>query len=194
MLIWQEMAALGYDQTDGNRFVRSHEFTDPFKKIRTSASSDLLGVGAGAYSHVGVKVAKANYRGHVFRNDPNIRTYVDAVLTGNVPIATGRGVDEEELLAGSYATGLRTGRIEDESRRSLRSAHPQLSRYYDALVNELNNAGALEAYLDDSGQAGLRLSSLGKLFEDEALSFFFSPAVKSALATKTTSERKLQLA
>ncbi|PDT65057.1 hypothetical protein CO683_34195 [Bradyrhizobium ottawaense] len=194
MLIWQEMAALGYDQTDGNRFVRSHEFTDPFKKIRTSASSDLLGLGAGAYSHVGIKVTKGNYRGHVFRNDPNIRAYVDAVLTGNVPIATGRAVDEEELLAASYATGLRTGRIEDESLRSLRSAHPQLSRYYDALVNELNSAGALEAYLDDSGQAGLRLSSLGRLFEDEALSLFFSPAVKSALATETTSERKPQLA
>ncbi|TGN74452.1 radical SAM protein [Bradyrhizobium yuanmingense] len=194
MLIWQEMATLGYHQTDGNRFVRAREFTDPFKKIRTSASSDLLGVGAGAYSHVGVEVRKTGDRGYVFRNDPSIPTYVDAVLTGSVPIATGRCVDEEEVLAGSYSTGLRIGRIEDESLRSIRAAHPQVSRYYDALVNELNNAGALESYLEASGQPGLRLSSLGQLFEDEVLSLFFSPAVKSALTTKPTRERKLQLA
>ncbi|KRR13640.1 hypothetical protein CQ10_38745 [Bradyrhizobium valentinum] len=192
MLIWQEMAVLGYDQTDGNRFVRSRQYTDPFKKIRTSASNDLLGVGAGAYSHVGAKATKGNRRGHVFRNEPNIRAYVDAVLNGNVPVATGRAVDEEELVAASYATGLRTGRIEDENLRSIRSARQQLSRHYDALVNKLSNVGALEAYLDDNGQAGLRLSSLGKLFEDETLSLFFSPAVKSALAMKTISERKLQ--
>jgi oxygen-independent coproporphyrinogen III oxidase len=192
MLIWQEMAMLGYEQTDGNRFVRAHRYTDPFKKIRTSASSDLLGVGAGAYSHVGAKATNGSHRGHVFRNEANIHSYVDAVLTGNVPVTTGQAIGEEELLAASYATGLRTGRIEDEKLRSIRAARHPFSRHYDALVNKLSNAGALEGYLDENSQAGLRLSALGRLFEDETLSLFFSPAVNRALAMKTTGERKLQ--
>ncbi|MGY4238283.1 coproporphyrinogen III oxidase-like Fe-S oxidoreductase [Bradyrhizobium sp. USDA 4449] len=128
----------------------------------------------------------------MFRNESNIRTYVDTVLKGGIPVTTGRTVDEEELLAASYATGLRTGRIEDEGLRSMQAARPQLATYYDALVNKLSNAGVLEGYLDDNGRAGLRLSTLGRLFEDEALSVFFSPTVKRALSVKMTGERKLQ--
>src|SRR5262249_5038455 len=68
MLIWQEMAALGYHQTDGNRFEREPQYIDPFKKIRTSASRNLLGVGAASYSHMGTEVMTENCRGYVFRN------------------------------------------------------------------------------------------------------------------------------
>lgn len=194
MLIWQEMAALGYHQSDGNRFVRAHRYIDLFKKIRTSASSLLLGVGAASYSHVGVKAPKRHCRGYVFRNESNIRVYADAVLTGNIPITTGRVIDDEELLAASYATGLRNGRIEDEDLCSIRIESPRLSRHYDALVNELSDAGALDAFLDDDGKAGLRLSELGRLFEDETLALFFSPAVKSTLALKASTGRALHYA
>lgn len=194
MLIWQEMAALGYGQTDGNRFVRARQYTDPFKKIRTSVSSNLLGVGAGAYSHVGARGVRENGFGLVFRNESNIRTYVDAALQGVAPVRTGRTVDEDEILATSYATGLRTGRVEDDYLRTLRAAHPRLSTYYDALVEKLKANGALEAYVCGDGAAGLRLSRLGRLFEDETLSLFFSPAVKGALSMKTTRERNRQQA
>jgi oxygen-independent coproporphyrinogen III oxidase len=186
MLIWQEMTTLGYHQVDGNRFVRARQYMDPFKKIRTSASTNLLGVGAASYSHVGAKKPQKRCRGYVFRNESNIQSYVDAVLTGGIPITTGRVIDERELLATSYATGLRNGRIEDEDLRSIRLEYPQLSRCYDALVHELSVNGVLEQYLDDNGKAGLRLSRLGKLFEDETLALFFSPAVKSALVEKAS--------
>lgn len=189
MLIWQEMATLGYHQTDGNRFVRMRRYVDPFKKIRTSASSHLLGVGAASYSHVGAKAPEGHCRGYVFRNEPNLRAYVDAVLAGSIPIATGRVIDEEELLATSYATGLRTGRIENELMRSIRVEKPELSQHYDSLVDDLCAVGALEACLDDDGREVLRLSELGRLFEDETLALFFSPAVKSALAEKTSARR-----
>jgi len=191
MLIWQEMATLGYHQTDGNRFVRTRRYTDPFKKIRTSASSHLLGVGAASYSHAGARAPGRHCRGYVFRNEPDIRAYVDAVLAGSIPITTGRVIDQEELLATSYATGLRNGRVEDEDLRSIRAGSPQLARHYDALVGELSAVGALEAYLGDDGKAGLRLSELGRLFEDETLALFFSPAVKSALAGRTPAGREL---
>lgn len=191
MLIWQEMATLGYEQIDGNRFVRTRRYVDPFKKIRTSASSHLLGVGAASYSHVGAKEPEKHCRGHVFRNQPDIRAYVDAVLAGNSPIVAGRVIDQEELLATSYATGLRDGRIEDEDLRSIRIERPELSRYYESLVDKLSAVGASEAYVSDDGQTGLRLSGLGRLFEDETLALFFSPAVKNALAERTSAQREL---
>lgn len=181
MLIWQEMAALGYHQSDGNRFMLEGQYVDPFKKIRTSPSSNLLGVGAASYSHIGSKDMKEDCRGYMFRNESNILSYVGCVLNGNIPIATGRMIDEEELLATSYATGLRNGRIEDEDLRSIRRKKPELSWHYDKLAEQLGNLGILEGYIDDNGKTGLRISELGKLFEDETLALFFSPAVKKAL-------------
>jgi oxygen-independent coproporphyrinogen III oxidase len=178
------MAGLGYQQSDGNRFVRDHQYIDPFKKIRTSASSDLLGVGVASYSHVGAKAMNAGCYGHMFRNESTTRSYVDCVSAGNIPIATGRIIDEEELLATSYATGLRNGRMEDDDLRAIRCRKHELSQHYQGLENKLRNIGVLEPYIHDNGKRGMRISELGKLFEDEVLALFFSPAVKGAVASK----------
>lgn len=185
MLIWQELAALGYHQSDGNRFMRDYQYTDPFKKIRTSAASNLLGVGAASYSHVTTKPMTNDCRGYLFRNESDIRSYVDSVLAGNIPITAGRVIDDEELLATSFATGLRNGRIEDEGLRSIRRTKPELSLHYERLVEKLRGIGIVEPYTDDNGETGLRISELGKLFEDEVLALFFSPAVKRTLAMKS---------
>lgn len=181
MLIWQEMAALGYYQSDGNRFVRDHQYVDPFKKIRTSVSNDLLGVGAASYSHVRTNGENADCRGYMFRNQSTTRSYVDCVLNGNAPIATGRIIDEEEFLATSYAGGLRNGRVEDDDLTSIRRRKHGLSTHYENLENNLRAVGILETYVDNSGKPGVRISQLGKLFEDEVLALFFSPAVKKQL-------------
>lgn len=183
-LIWQEMAHLGYHQTDGNRFVRERHYLDPFKKIRTSASSNLLGTGTASYSHIGSGAAGGRCRGYLFRNRADIRAYVDAVEAGDVPIATGRMIDEEELLATSYATGLRNGRFEDADLRSIRRRKPALAAHYDALVDALAAVEVLAPCQDPARGPGLRLTELGKLFEDETLALFFSPSVQSALGSR----------
>jgi oxygen-independent coproporphyrinogen III oxidase len=189
MLIWQEMADLGYHQIDGNRFVREQQYIDPFKKIRTSAASNLLGVGAASYSHVETKreIKGEGLRGYIFRNESNIRSYVGSVLGGNIPITTGRIIDEEELLATSYATGLRNGRIEDEDLQSIKKRKPVLSTHYEKLVDQLSTIGILESYPLSNGKEGLQISELGTLFEDETLSLFYSPAVKRSLSMKILS-------
>jgi coproporphyrinogen III oxidase-like Fe-S oxidoreductase len=182
VLIWQELAKLGYQRTDGNRFVRASRYLDPFKKVRTSASSHLLGIGAASYSHAGARLPDPSRRGYIFRNEANVRRYVDAVGVSVPPIATGRTIDAEELLATSYATGLRTGRVEDHDLQLARSANPELSHHYDGLVDEMVGLGVLEEYVADGGLPAVGLTELGRLFEDETLALFFSPAVKSALA------------
>lgn len=45
----------------------------------------------------------------------------------------------------------------------------------------LSDIGILEPYGNGVGEDGLRLTELGRLFEDETLALFFSPAVKRAL-------------
>lgn len=186
ILIWQGMAALGYQQTDGNRFVREHHYTDPFKKVRTSSSRDLLGVGAASYSHVGAGPSADRCHGYVFRNDTRIRAYADRVLTGDLPLVTGRIIDDQELLAMSYSTGLRNGRVENATLRSIGAKEPKLSAHYRALAGKLSDIGVLETFADGEGEDALRLTELGRLFEDETLALFFSPAVKRALTVRPT--------
>ena len=184
MLIWEGMHALGYQQTDGNRFVREPRFTDLFKKVRTSPSRDLLGVGPASYSHVSAEPASADCHGYVFRNETHIGAYAERVLSGDAPVVTGRVIDDEELLASSYATGLRHGRTENPALRAISASKPQLSAHCDALVHRLSDVGVLEHYANGECTVGLRLTELGRLFEDETLALFFSPAVKQTLAER----------
>jgi len=184
MLIWQGLTALGYQQIDGNRFVRDHQYIDPFKRVRTSSSHDLIGVGAASYSHVGAGPSAHHHHGYVFRNDADIRGYVDRALAGEVPITGGRAIDDAELLAMSYATGLRGGRSEDAELRALGRRRPRLAQHYRDLVGRLVDLSILAPYADAAGEAGLRLTELGRLLEDETLALFFSPAVQRALTAR----------
>jgi coproporphyrinogen III oxidase-like Fe-S oxidoreductase len=180
MLIWQGMAVLGYQQTDGNRFVLERHYTDLFKKVRTSPSHDLIGVGAASYSHIGAGHAEGCH-GYVFRNDASLHSYADRVLSGEVPILTGREIDDEELLAMSYATGLRGGRVESARLQAIAANKLRLSSHFQALAGMLTDIGILETSANSDGVGTLRLTELGRLFEDETLALFFSPAVKNSL-------------
>jgi len=184
MMIWQELSTVGYHLNDGNRFVRATQYTDPFKVIRTSASDDLLGVGAASYSHARTRSGGAECVGYMFRNESDVGSYIDAMAKGRVPITTGRIIDEGELLALSYATGLRNGRVEDEDLHLIRDRKPELSRHYQQMEAKLCSIGILEHYTSIDGKTGLRMTQLGKLFEDEVLALFFSPEVKRILASK----------
>ena len=181
-LIWQEMADLGYQRSDGNRFVQQRRHVDGFKKIRTSLSSNLLGVGTSSYSHVGARANGGGLHGYIFRNEPDMRRYVERMSAGEPPVATARAIDDEELLATSYATGLRGGRVESDAVRAIRTQRPELSAHYQALETALIAIGILEPYAGEDGASGVQLSDLGRLFEDETLSLFFSPSVQQALA------------
>jgi coproporphyrinogen III oxidase-like Fe-S oxidoreductase len=187
-LIWQGMTRLGYQRIDGNRFVRERRYIDPFKSIRTSASRNLLGVGAGAYSHIAGPGGDDRW-GMIFRNSADIPTYVARVLKDESPIATARCIDDTELLAASYATGLRGGRVESRDVCEIGLRLPRLAAHYSALVERLRSLGVLEDYVDAYGREGLRLTELGRLFEDETLALFFSPAVQKALVAPARSAR-----
>ncbi|WP_042300298.1 coproporphyrinogen-III oxidase family protein [Paraburkholderia kururiensis] len=184
VLIWQGMATLGYHRCDGNRFVRARHYADPFKQIRTSASRDLLGVGVASYSHVGASPGRRDCHGYVFRNTTQLHAYAECLSAGALPIATGRVIDDGELLAMSYATGLRNGRVENAVLRAIATSMPQLSARYRDEADRLSALGILEPDAGPDGARGLRLTELGRLFEDETLALFFSPTVQRALTAR----------
>jgi hypothetical protein len=62
-----------------------------------------------------------------------------------------------------------------------RGRRPDASDHYDGLVHDLVRLGVLKEYVSERMPA-LGLTELGRLFEDETLALFFSPAVKRALA------------
>jgi oxygen-independent coproporphyrinogen III oxidase len=106
------------------------------------------------------------------------------VLNGDEPIAVARCIDDTELLAASYATGLRGGRVEGPGVRAIRSRLPELATHYDHLADRLQGVRVLESFVDTGGWEGLRLTELGRLFEDETLALFFSPPVQAALRSR----------
>lgn len=169
LLIWQELIRMGYHQIDGNRFVQQERYVDPFKAVRTSLSSDLLGLGASAYSHT------ADW---FFRNNPTIPGYLEAIEAHCLALTSARRLDAEEQLAGSYVVGLRTVWQETAAIRALRNTQPTLADHYDQLIQELTGIGVLAW----NGPA-LSMTQLGRLFEDEILSLFYSPSVQHQLQT-----------
>lgn len=189
MLIWQELASMGYGQVDGNRFVREERYTDPFKKSRTSVTSNLVGIGASAYSHVDMRAYPRSFEtppGFFMRNVQGIDAYVTRInaLTadpGNkLPFGSALPLDWGEYLAASYVVGLRTIRSDSDDDRFARKIVPQLSRHYRALERKLLSLGILER-VAVGRRKGLKLTTLGKLFEDEVLSLFYSPNVQREL-------------
>ncbi|CAN5733012.1 radical SAM family heme chaperone HemW [soil metagenome] len=188
MLIWEELADLGYHQVDGNRFVRDTRFIDPFKKSRTSVTSNLLGLGASAYSHVDMRPYPRDINvpdGVFFRNSTSIDDYVARIEAGNSAVTSGLGLDEVENLAASYIVGLRTGRTEPELFDYERPASLEDRLHYQSLVEDLRSWKLLESNWSGN-QEILKLSRLGMLFEDEILSLFYSPWVQERLQGQGT--------
>lgn len=183
-LIWQELGKLGYCRMDGNRFARDVRNADSFKPVRTSLASDMIGIGPSAYSRVGGR-SGAGLSGYVFRNITDIDRYLEINASSNLPIATAREIDCNESLAASYATGLRNGRIETDALASLRQQLPESSAYYDGIVKHYQTLRLLMQYVNDCGDLELTLTEMGRLYEDEVLSKFFSENVQFFLKTRS---------
>lgn len=171
MLIWNELEARGYSLVDGNRFVLSEMYVDPFKKTRTSVTEDLLGIGAASYSHA---------EGIFFRNTANIGLYVEQAEKGFLPVEKGLVLTAAEYLAASYALGLRNVRMETELLHELETKEPALALKYQHLCAQLMELELLER-VSFNTLSGLRLTQRGRLFEDEILSLFWSPSVAERL-------------
>jgi hypothetical protein len=82
----------------------------------------------------------------------------------------------EEQLAASFAISLRDGRMDDGTFDGYKDRFPELWERYELLVEELVSLGLLE-----KRNYTLVFTWLGRLFEDEILSRFYSPSVQDRL-------------
>ena len=170
--IWQELLKTGYNQIDGNRFVSNKKFIDSFKKVRTSIQADLIGLGVSAYSHT---------QQYFFRNEMSIKEYAKQIEAKGHAIATGKKFSDEEKIAASYVIGLRTIWQKDKVYQQLtkKKQNQSIINHYKTLVDQLVGNGILEY-----GKNSLRLTQLGRLYEDEVLAMFYSRTVKRILNSR----------
>jgi len=180
MMLWQELGDIGYHQVDGNRFVLNDRHVKTFNKVLPSVNSNLLGLGASSYSYVDMRSHSRDSttpEGILFRNTPDINTYINLKESGNSVVMSALTLDSNEYLARSYVIGMRKGR---PAAQAYKHADPTIASYYEKLEMKYLELGLLEqCRLGD--EPGIRLTTLGRLFEDEVLSMFYSPKVQDLL-------------
>jgi coproporphyrinogen III oxidase-like Fe-S oxidoreductase len=167
------MQQLGYLERPGGRFIRSLQYEDRYKSIRSGCDATLLGMGASAYSH------GWNY---FFRNthDPNrkkaITQYIDTVAKNELPVCEGMYLDEEIKYASRLIKGIRSSVDIDPSQRSAVNYLPEIS----IILQELEGQGLVVKTTSGS----FCLSDMGRLLEEEVCSLLYTAAVKYRLLAR----------
>lgn len=165
--IIKRMSELGYTSQAGCRFTRDG-VTDHYKAVRGGVDRHLLGFGVSAYSHGW---------GWFFRNKTSrhvrdaIRDYIDSMQRDASPVGWAAAVDSTERRAGRLCEG----------------ARDHIS--WTLVVNKDANARAARAVIDrlveydlmQRTESGWRLTRLGKLFEEEVVSLFYSVSMRRRL-------------
>lgn len=192
--IFKFLAKLGYKQVDGNRFILESQYQDPNKATRTVGGTSqepkvLIGVGP-HYGHILDSEHPENNvmwrtlyadsaSGATSREsgEAAVGRYVDMVERGQVIPERVVHLDREELLAGSYVTGLRTKRRPEEH-LGLENELPHEAVYYRTVFNKLVDLGLVQTL--STGEQ--ELTELGRLYEDEVLWCFCSPKVGTRMS------------
>jgi len=170
LLIRKAMQSIGYTPRPGGRFMRTDSLRDEFKRIRGGSDSTMLGIGVSAYSHGW---------GHIFRNIHSSRTssgvknYVTEMKEKDTAIYEGLPLSEIELAAAKLVQGIRAEITVPETNDSIRS-------YIDDVMSLLDFLGK-SGLVQTKDDRHVSLTELGKLFEEEICSLFYSPAVKDTL-------------
>lgn len=169
--IIEGMRSLGYIQGPGGRFTRADSECDQYKKVRGGLASNMLGFGASAYSHGW---------GYFFRNITGKKTmmgtqeYIRRIAQAHTPVAWANPLTPLEFRAASAC---------EQARHFLSASlldHDDLTGAgWRAVTARCVSAGLFEQYRD-----GYQLTSLGKLFEEEVASLYYSQPVREALKRK----------
>ena len=124
----ERLRELGYSQTSGDRFHLSEESRDEFKQVRSSVSTDMLGMGVSSYSHLDDTI---------FRNQMDLDTYVQAVSRGDLPVMSGKRYSEEEDIIAGFVLGLKNGlKLSDTAKKLLMGSMLSCFRYWNGVGPE----------------------------------------------------------
>lgn len=170
LCIFDIMETAGYRIESGGRFMRGIA-RDHYKHVRSGIEQALLGFGLSSYSH-GWGWFFRNV--HLQSSRAGARAYVARQVRGESPIETGMPISPAEQAAAGRLRALRT-----------LLPHGQLTTAGDEGLRLIRLLRALEAEgLVACEPTGWTLSHLGRAFEEEILSLFYSPAVRRSLAAR----------
>lgn len=173
IMIFERMKELGYAREYGDKFVLASEFSDGFKRARSSVATDFIGVGSSAYSHA---------NGFFFRNARGFEQYVGMVERSGSAVAHALALTPEEQFAGLLVHGIKYG-VDLESVYSSiggwRAAHFMRKHRIREKTTMLEHQGLITV----NGSL-VQLTEKGVLFENEISRMFYSPAVEALLEAK----------
>jgi len=173
LLIRKAMQSIGYTPRPGGRFMRIESLRDDFKRVRGGLDSTMLGIGISAYSHGW---------GYLFRNIHSsgsfggVKNYIANMKEKDTAIQEGFRLTETEGAAGKLVQGIRAGVTVPDTKDSIGS-------YVDEVMNLLDSLRK-NGLVEIKGERHVSLTELGKLFEEEICSLFYSPAIKKTLEKK----------
>ncbi|MDP1694141.1 MAG: radical SAM protein [Candidatus Woesearchaeota archaeon] len=177
LTIWNFMESIGYVVLEGDRFALAESYEDQFRKTRGSVTTDLLGMGVSAYSHVqpgffqNTREIGSNVRAD---SQKAIEKYMKQVREKGHAITYGFPLTRDELLAGKFALGLKKGVSHEEVHKALTWMR-ECGAYNNAILHqssELIDAGLLEVR-----EGRIQFTRKGRLFENEICARFYSPRV-----------------
>jgi len=183
IMITDALKQRGYTQNSGDRFSLTAKDRDKFKEARSSVTSDMLGIGVSAYSHLDDLI---------FRNETDIDEYMKIITRGRSPVTRGKYYDNlEERFVANLVLKLKEGIEFREGGKDMfmASAWNYFScwngvgpegRMWDLLqrtgyrkkIPRLVHAGLLEFEGDR-----LQFTEKGRLFENEICRMLYSPIV-----------------
>jgi oxygen-independent coproporphyrinogen-3 oxidase len=155
---FQALLTAGYHQSSGYTLVR-----DPSTRFQYRdqlwRGADLLGLGVSAFSHVG---------GVHHQNEKHVEQYTARVAAGELPLARGHALSDEERFIREFILQLKLGRVSFEPFRQKFGVDPL--RRFQAPLAHLEEGGLLST--DDNS---VRLTEEGLLRVDSLLPQFFLP-------------------
>jgi len=183
IMITDGLKQAGYTQISGDRFSLTLKDRDQFKEARSSITSDMLGMGVSAYSHLDDLI---------FRNETDIDEYMKIVAKGRFPVSNGKQFTKEERVIAQFVLGLKNGlELNDLAKTFLVGSIWSCVPYhlgvgkegklldvfrnyaeYRKKIPQLIGVGLLEF---DGNR--LQFTEKGRLFEHEICRFLYSPIV-----------------
>ena len=182
LTIWNAMADLGYEVLEGDRFALEDKFEDRFRKARGSVRTSLIGMGVSSYSHVdGMFFQNPRVIGGAVRQDSKeaIAQYIEAVAEKGHAITFGFPLTSDEMLAGTFALGLKKGVQLDAVVREF-GTDVNCKAYVDQVLVP-NLTSLVDADMLQVTDGRIEFTRKGRLHENEICALFYTPeAIESA--------------
>jgi oxygen-independent coproporphyrinogen III oxidase len=164
---FSELEAAGYTITSGYTAIRNPDVNRFQYREYLWRGADMMALGVASFGH---------YRGTHYQNEKDFGPYVEQLLRGELPIARGMALSDDDRLIREFILLLKLGRV-NASYFQRKFGVNIFTRFAESLIHH-----AAAGYLT-LGDGFVTLTRPGLLRVDELLHEFFRPEHRSARYT-----------